>query len=309
MSDGFSSQLSDWAMDFFSNIELELPEPQASSSSSTSSSSSITTLSSVPKTQTLERLIHVFQELLPYPEPVQKWFIVFLLGKRRVPKAPITQKQLSLSETNILNYIQREFALPGHKERIMSIMNNRKISKRLISYFIVHYVSIHPTCYYLDRSSYPYRIASEIGPGMAYIEPPPPTDHDHQIVFINIFVEYHNCLSLHTPQKCNAPYSRKNIVIDETTKEEYSLSAIPYYIWLDHIGAMEAFYILHDQVKAAKKEYEQQKNKLRGTSTKLSLKELSKKPSGKPTNGDTLVKRSYQHPCLHELTPNKKLKP
>ncbi len=309
MNDGFSSQLSDWAMDFFNNIELELPETHSSSASVSSATSNVTTLTSVPKTETLERLIHVFQELLPFPEPVQKWFIVFLLGKRRIPKAPITPQQLSVSEANILKYIKQEFAIPGHKERILSIMNNRKISKRLISYFIVHYVAIHPTCYYLDRSTYPYRIVSEIGPSMAYIEPPPPTDHDHQIVFINIFIEYHNCLSLHTPQKCNAPYSRRNIVIDETTKEQYSLSAIPYYIWLDHIGAMEAFYILHDQVKAAKKEYEQQKNKLKGTSTKLSLKELAKKPSGKPTNGDTFVQKCRYHPYLPPLIPNKKLKP
>ena len=152
-------------------------------------------------------------------------------------------------------------------------MNNRKISKRLISYFVVHYVAVHPTCYYLDRSTYPYQIIGSIGPSMAHIPPPPPEYNNKPVLFINIFVEYHKCLSYHVPQKCNAPYSRKNIVVDEHTKEQFSLSAIPYYLWLDSIGAMEAFYILQDDVKRAKKEYEAKKNKLRGTNQKISLKE------------------------------------
>jgi hypothetical protein len=296
MNDGFSSTFSDWATEFFSNVELEIPEP-----SNTSSSTSIS-----PKTpnQHIERLILWLQELLPHPEPVQKWFIVYLLGKRRIAKTPIAPTQLSPTEVNIWNYIQREFAIPGHKERIKAIMSNRKISKRLISYFIVHYVARYPTCYYLDRSSYPYRIVSDIGPSMAHITPPP---HDDKIVFINVFIEYHVCLSYHVPQKCNAPYSRRNIVVDPTSGEEYSLSAIPYYIWLDKIGAMEAFHLLHDKVKAAKKEYEYTKNKLRGTNQKLSLKELSRKESDQPTNGDTFTRRSICRPYFPSFIQNKKL--
>ncbi len=278
------------------------------SSHDTNTSSSLTThrISLLAPSHHVEQIIIWLQDMLPIPEPIQKWFIIFLLGKRRIGKAPILPSQLTTTETNIWNYIQDAYSHQARKERVIAFMKNRKISKRLISYFIVHYVAIHPTCYYLDRHTYPYQIVSPIGSSMNHIPYPSHIPPDHPVLFINIFVEYHKCLYFHVPQKCNAPYSRKNIVKDQITNEEYSLNAIPYYIWLDSIGAIDAFYQLQDTVKKAKKEYEATKHRLKSSNQKLSLKELCKKGYDEPTNRDTVVRRAFFHPYIPKIILHKK---
>jgi hypothetical protein len=288
-NDFFSSDISTWATDFFNDMVFQEqgtlqeretlqepnPPPQQEDESHTVHEKPCS-----PVTNKLDRSHHAkqiilwLQDMLHTPEPVQKWFIVFLYGKRRIPKTAIPTTQLTITERNIYNFIKQELQLQERKDRVEAFMKDKKISKRLISYFIVHYVAIHPTCYYLDRSSYPYRIIGSIGPSMAHLPRPPPEYDQKPVLFINLYVEYHKCLSYRVPQKCNAPYSRKNIVKDDTTEEGISLSAIPYYLWLDNIGGMEAFLMLKDDVKKSKKEYEATKLKLKGTREKLRLYNL-----------------------------------
>ena len=305
----FSSDISTWATDFFKDMVFQetSPEPQECPTNETTASSSSAAPSSSLVFSKPDRSLHAkqivlwLQDMLHTPEPVQKWFIVFLYGKRRIAKTAIPTTQLTISERNIYNYIKNELQLQERKERVMAFMKDKKISKRLISYFIVQYVAINPTCYYLDRSSYPYRIIGPIGPSMAHIPPPSPSYNDKPVLFINLYVEYHKCLSYRVPQKCNAPYSRKNIVQDDSTEEGISLSAMPYYLWLDNIGGMEAFLMLKDEVKKSKKEYEATKLKLKGTHQKLRLHNLCERDYDQVTNYDIFVRRIVHHPYIPAL--------
>ena len=306
--DGFSNlqDFADWSMDIMNGMEILDVIDESKTSPLLSSSSSYYTDETVKTHIVFNQLKYdVYPQLPDIMDQlsqcildreavvlVQKWVLLMVLGKRRVNKVPIPITCINSKEEKIWKYIEHEFALEARKERVLSFMMDRKVSKRLISYFVVHFVKINPTCYYLDTSQYPYKICSNIADSIYKLETTVP-----QAIFINVHREYQACLNAKGPLKCNAPYYRMNTVVNERS-EQYSLSAVPFYLWLDRIGGIEAFELLKDKVKPAKALHEARRRILKEQNKKIRIKELCVKQIGQSTNNDPFITRVISHPYL-----------
>ena len=143
----------------------------------------------------------------------------------------------------------------------MGFINHKDITKRLINYFVVHYILVqHKTCYYLDKRVYPFRIIGEFNehnnPEALEL-----TAQGANVVWINLHQEYKTSKNKKGRRNMHAPYAR-SASVDGGDLQNYALCELNFYIWLDDMGGFEAFYKLETDVRDKKARYDEDKRAL-----------------------------------------------
>lgn len=185
---------------------------------------------------------------------IRDYMVMRVYGKKHLQKTPVDLTQLLPKERSAYCEIRKKLANPLRKQRLESIMNSA-ITKRLIHFFVVHYVLLHnPLSYWLDKRQYPYKILGDFN------KPNQPDvvrlmNEKAFIVYINIHNEYRLCKN--NSKLIHAPYARSVSVKDEFS--HHSLTEWNFYLWLDEIGGFEAFERVEHDVKLKKQEYENSK--------------------------------------------------
>lgn len=166
---------------------------------------------------------------------------LFLLihGKRNCVKSPVKVAELRPGERRVYRKIMAKFnRYPLVRERVHRFLGNRGISKRLLNYFIVHYVKSTNLVYYLDTTTYPYKVFLD--------EPGVPRVGVH---CIDLGLEYRLAKQHVGPNELHCPYARSVRV----EGHEYSLSELSFTLWLDSVGAIDIFYVLEPVIRASKR--------------------------------------------------------
>ena len=88
-----------------------------------------------------------------------EYLILFVHGKRNMKKEAVGMEHLNDRERTVYQRIVRDLTQYNRKDRILGFINHKDITKRLINYFVVHYILVqHKTSYYLDKRTYPFQI-------------------------------------------------------------------------------------------------------------------------------------------------------
>lgn len=197
------------------------------------------------------------QEFLPL---VKQNIVLNIYGKRNISKRPVVPDLLSVSERKIYIRIRKSLNQPERRKRILDFIKEKHITKRLVNYFIVHYVLLEKqVSYYLDKRSYPYSILGDFNnpnfqPALDLIS------QGQNIVWINLHQEYKLSKHTHGRRNMHAPYARSTSVQGED-KFQYSLCELNFFIWFDEVGGIEAFYALEHDIRLQKQKYEDSKRK------------------------------------------------
>lgn len=185
-------------------------------------------------------------------------FVMLMYGQRVLKKKPVTSDQLTPEQRWIYDHIMQQLKNPERRKRVFDFINNdKKITRRLINYFVVHYALHHEMSYYLDKRTYPYRILGAMN------QPNQPEitaliAQGENIVYINFYQEYKNSKHRNGRRNMHAPYRRLTSVQGEDG-EEYSLCELNFYLWLDEVGGFELFYMFEHDIRASKSEDARQK--------------------------------------------------
>jgi hypothetical protein len=195
-------------------------------------------------------------------------FIPFLVlgvfGKRHLEKQALAESQVSLAEQHIYRVIRDKLANPVRKQRIFDFMNSTTITKRLINFFVVHYVLIHKeVSYFLDKRVYPHRIVGEINQPFQ----PEIKERGEGIVWVNLHQEYKASKTKSGKSNLHAPYAR-SVSIKGDDNQDYSLCALNFYCWLDEIGGFEAFEHFESDVREKKREHDARRRTLQSEKSK-----------------------------------------
>jgi hypothetical protein len=209
----------------------------------------------------LDLLIQVLQTNSCNPEKVYlfaKHFVLLIYGKRNMKKESVNISKLSSSEKEVYARIRKELKNKERKKRIFGFINQKGITKRLINYFVVHYILVqHEISYYLDRRTYPYKIIGEFNtPHQKHILDL--ITEGNNIVWVNLHQEYKTSKHKQGRRNLHAPYAR-SISVKGEDGEDYSLCELNFYIWLDDTGGFEAFFRHEKDVRDRKSEYDEQK--------------------------------------------------
>jgi hypothetical protein len=200
-----------------------------------------------------------------------QWFSEFMVlsiyGKRNMPKASVNISKLNVSELEVYKRIRRELSNTDRKLRIFKFINQKDITKRLINYFVVHYILVQrPIAYYLDKRTYPYTILGEFNnPHQTHILKL--KEQGHNIVWINLHQEYKTSKNKKGRRNLHAPYARSISVKGEDSCD-YSLCELNFYIWLDDMGGFEAFFKFEEDIRDKKSRYDEEK-RLNDTSNRI----------------------------------------
>jgi hypothetical protein len=187
-----------------------------------------------------------------------EYMILYIHGKRNMKKEPVNVSKLNSSEKEVYKRIRKELTNPERRERIFKFINQRDITKRLINYFVVHYILIqNEISYYLDKRTYPYKILGDFNN---------PHNSDilrlkekgANIIWINLHQEYKTSKNKKGRRNLHAPYARSISVKGEDACE-YSLCELNFYIWLDDMGGFDAFYHVERDVRDKKTQYDEEK--------------------------------------------------
>lgn len=187
-----------------------------------------------------------------------QYLILFTYGKRNIRKDAVEVSKLSATQKQVYFRIRKELQNPVRKKRVLSFINQKDITKRLINYFVVHYSLVEKEIsYYLDRRSYPYRIIGKFN------EPNQPDilqllEQGENIVWINFHQEYKNSKNKKGRRNLHAPY-RRSISVQGDDGKEYSLCELNFYLWLDDVGGFEIFYLFEHDIRDKKAKYDEQK--------------------------------------------------
>lgn len=209
----------------------------------------------------LQWMRHVVYILNDTPAPaldaVLSYFILQNRGRRFMQKNTVNVNQLSESEQRVFAHIQSQLRNPERKRRVTEFLNDRKITRRLINFFVVHYTKFHPVAYYLDKRQYPYTIVKPMN------QPALPQvleliGQGAPIRWINLYAEYMSCKKLDLYRNCHAAYGRSNAVKDDVNTATYTLCEMNFFLWLDSVGGIDAFRELEPEIRAAKQAYEEE---------------------------------------------------
>ena len=187
-----------------------------------------------------------------------EYMILILYGKRNMKKESVKISKLSSAEKEVYRRIRSELSNNVRKERIFSFINQKDITKRLINYFVVHYILVQKeVSYYLDKREYPYKIIGDFNnPYQDKILRLKETGAN--IIWINLHQEYKTSKNKKGRRNLHAPYARSISVMGEDMCE-YSLCELNFYIWLDDMGGFDAFYRLETDVRDKKTRYDEGK--------------------------------------------------
>ena len=210
-----------------------------------------------------------------------EYLLLFTQGKRNMRKDAVGVSNLDTRERTIYERILRDLAQYNRKERVLHFINHKDITKRLINYFVVHYILVqHKTAYYLDKRTYPFTIIGQFNDpanpeALALIE------QGANVVWINLHQEYKTSKNKKNRRNMHAPYARSASVEGEL--RHYALCELNFYIWLDDMGGFEAFFRLESDVRDKKARYDEDKRTLEQNS--IGKKRKKKKIVLKDTDG------------------------
>lgn len=204
-----------------------------------------------------------------------------LYGKKQLVKFPVNPDDLSSTEAFIYKNALTAFQNPVCHAKIMSFLSDEKISKRLLNFFIVHYILLYnPLTYTLDRRSYPYIVSNyntEI-----------PGNDIHSLAgteLINLHQEYKKSKFCRAQKNMHSPYARSVSVTDKLftwNSKQFSLCEVNFAIWLDRVGGIDIFYKFYPDIKAKKLVHDRKGRKRRTEQTNAMKK---RKVILKETNG------------------------
>jgi hypothetical protein len=187
-----------------------------------------------------------------------EYLVLQMYGKRNLKKDAVEISQLSLVELEIYRRIRRELEHPVRRERILTFIQQKDITKRLINYFAVHYALVEKELsYYLDRRTYPYQILG------VFNEPHQPEilrlkESGANVVWLNFHQEYKNSKNKQGRRNRHAPY-RRSVTVRGEDGQDYSLCEFNFYLWLDDVGGFELFYLFEKDIREKKLKYDEQK--------------------------------------------------
>ncbi len=208
----------------------------------------------------LQWMRHVVYILNGTPAPaldaILSYFVLQNRGRRFMQKNTVNVSQLSDMEQRVFAHIQSQLRNPERKRRVTEFLNDRKITRRLINFFVVHYTKFHPVSYYLDKREYPYKILKPLNQ--------PVQPHVLELIgqgapirWINLYAEYTSCKKMDLYRNCHAAYGRSNAVKDDVNTATYTLCEMNFFLWLDSVGGIDAFRELEPEIRAAKQAYEE----------------------------------------------------
>lgn len=138
--------------------------------------------------------------------------ILHAYGQRQVRKDSVDEDSLTPDQREVYRRIRREMDNPQRRERVLEFIQKKEITRRLINYFVVHYSLVErEISYYLDKTSYPYKILGELN------QPNQPDilrriEQGDHIVFLNFHTEYKNSKNKYGRRNRHAPYRRSTAV-------------------------------------------------------------------------------------------------
>jgi hypothetical protein len=227
----------------------------------------------------LSLLMRILSEM-GVSESKRTCFMSFLIlrtfGKRNLEKKAVDESEISQSELYVYKHIRQKLQDPIRRKRIFDFIQTKDITKRLINFFVVHYVLIHKeVTYYLDKRQYPYKIIGELNQffqsDIIQLQ-----ESGANIVWINLHQEYKNSKTKNGKSNLHAPYAR-SISVKGDDQEEYSLCALHFYCWFDDVGGFEAFSHFETDIREKKKLYDEKNRK--------DHKSVNKKRKVPTTNG------------------------
>lgn len=200
-------------------------------------------------------------------------FVVLeVYGRRVLNKQAMQVQDLQGTELLVYRRIRKKFENNALKARVLDFIAERTITKRLINYFVVHFAQVHDVTYYLDKSSYPFRIVGDVSlcrhsslrPDERNESPPSfesltATSRENQCKLIHLYQEYKSSRS-QKYKNFHAPYARSTIVEGEDGFV-YSLCELNFYIWLDSVGGFDAFRACEAQIRQEKAEFDHKAGK------------------------------------------------
>lgn len=207
----------------------------------------------MPELSVTVGIVHTLCGHLPETREFLLHFIMHVYGQRNLKKQAVTESQLTMEQKDIYAYIMKQLNNPVRQKRVFEFINNdKKITRRLINYFVVHYALNHEMSYFLDRRSYPYQIIGTLNnphqPDITSL-----IEKGEDIVYINFYQEYKNSKRRNGRRNMHAPYRRLTSVKGEDG-QEYSLCELNFYLWLDEVGGFELFYMFENDIRAKKAE-------------------------------------------------------
>ena len=135
---------------------------------------------------------------------------------------------------------------PERKRRVFKFIHQKEVTKRAITYFVVHYTLHNKIAYWLDRRTYPYKIVGEYNrrnqPDILKLK-----EKGANIVWVNLHRDYRVSKNKDGRRNRHAPYRRSNSVKNEGGDEAYSLCELNFFTWLEDVGGFEAFYAFCDK--------------------------------------------------------------
>lgn len=207
--------------------------------------------------------VSVLIDCLKYvPDSKRQIFLPFLMlmvfGKRNLQKQSVSEAQLSKAELFVYKHIRSQMSDPLRSTRIRSFIDTKDITKRLINFFVVHYVLLHKeVAYFLDKRQYPHRIIGEFNvpfqPEIAKLQ-----EQGAHIVWINLHLEYKLSKTKNGKSNLHAPYAR-SVSVKGDDNMSYSLCELNFYLWLDDVGGFDAFNHFEADIREKKKQYDEQK--------------------------------------------------
>jgi hypothetical protein len=226
-------------------------------------------------------------------ESKNQYFISFLVlrmfGKRNLDKKAVDESEISQSELYVYKHIRQKLQDPIRRKRIFDFIQTKDITKRLINFFVVHYVLMHKeVTYYLDKRQYPYKIIGDLNQffqsDIIQLQ-----ESGANIVWINLHQEYKNSKTKNGKSNLHAPYAR-SISVKGEDQVEYSLCALNFYCWFDDVGGFEAFSHFESDIREKKRLYDE-KNRKDHNSVSKKRKVISKQTNGR--NYKTFISQGF----------------
>jgi hypothetical protein len=219
----------------------------------------------LPKQIDIIPFFKFFYNIIPFEKVFKvksflEYFTLQIFGKRNIKKSAIDVSQLNPDEKEIYDFIVKSFNNnPQQKQRITHLISSKHLTKRTISYFLVHYCSLEKEMsYYLDKRTYPYKIIGDISnPNQPFILTM--IQNGEPIYWINLYKEYRNTKG-RFGRKGMSPYARDAPLYFDH-EQKFSLGELKFYIWFDNIGGFELLNKFLEDVKKKKAMFDQLKCK------------------------------------------------
>ncbi len=206
----------------------------------------------------LVALLQSITRMIPFENKVLtmcKYLILLVLGRRNVKKEAVEPCKLTLIEKQVFLKIQQGLTDQERKDRVFAFMKQRGVTKRLINYFVVHYILVErEVSYYLDRRGSKGVIIGEMGNPFQQ-EIINLIQMGANIVWINLHQEYKTSKNRDGQRNLHTPYARSTSVQDNFSGG-FSLCELNFYTWLEHVGGFEAFRMLEGHIRAEKIKYD-----------------------------------------------------